>query len=464
MDQVGIFVLEKIFGGVERVRGLRAGGAGGDVEILIIPSKGDEGGEEEGEGGEDGGMKIILVHGLESGGWGGTSVGVGGRAEAEGGADDGFEGLGLIEEGDFDAEKENGNIAGGEGGETDGVFFGGDEGEATAGAGTGEGVFDLGSHEAVVIGKGALVDDFGSEANESLHETFGDGDAGNGADAKAAEVGEGEAFAGEKIFEVEGVMAARVNGGVAVVTADFVFDLGMIVAGAFGQEDEVGPAKGIGGFAEDAAGEDVLVAEGVLAVDEEEVEAVAEAEVLEAVVEEEGIGLVVANGVAGGFDAVGIDENGDAGEVTGEHKGFVAGLGGVEQDGLSIRDDARRGGSAAGEELIGQTGEEGFGDGFVATAENGDATTGFDKGAGKFFDDGGFTGAADGEVTHADDHDADGVAAEDGVLVEAGAKAHDAGVDGGEKKKKGLEKGGSATGGAIQDDIGRKLFERFESL
>ena len=38
-------------------------------------------------------------------------------------------------------------------------------------------------------------------------------------------------------------------------------------------------------FAKNAAGQDVLVSEGVLAVDEEEVEAVAEAEVLEAVIE-----------------------------------------------------------------------------------------------------------------------------------------------------------------------------------
>jgi len=55
-----------------------------------------------------------------------------------------------------------------------------------------------------------------------------------------------------------------------------------------------------------------LVAEGVLAVDEEEIEAVAEAEVLEAVIKEEGVGLVVADGMAGGFDTVGVDEDGNA--------------------------------------------------------------------------------------------------------------------------------------------------------
>ena len=118
----------------------------------------------------------------------------------------------------------------------------------------------------------------------------------------------------------------------SVVAADLFFDLGVFVAGAFGEEDEIGPAEGIGGFAKDAAGKDVLVAERVLSVDEEEVEAVAEAEVLEAVVEEEGVGLVVADGVASGFDAVGVDEDGDAWEVAGEHEGLVTGLSGIEEN------------------------------------------------------------------------------------------------------------------------------------
>ena len=135
---------------------------------------------------------------------------------------------------------------------------------------------------------------------------------------------------------MKGVMAAGVDGGVSVVAADLFFDLGVFVAGAFGEEDEIGPAEGIGGFAKDAAGKDVLVAERVLSVDEEEVEAVAEAEVLKAVVEKEGIGLVVSDGVAGGFDAVGVDEDGDAWEVAGEHEGLVAGLSGIEENRFSV--------------------------------------------------------------------------------------------------------------------------------
>jgi hypothetical protein len=67
-------------------------------------------------------------------------------------------------------------------------------------------------------------------------------------------------------------------------------------------------------------------------VDEEEIKAVAEAEVLEAVVEKESIGLVLTNGVASRFNAVGVDEDGDAWEVAGEHEGLVTGLSGIEEN------------------------------------------------------------------------------------------------------------------------------------
>ena len=277
-------------------------------------------------------------------------------------------------------------------------------------------------------------------------------------------MGERKTFSREKIFEMKGVMATGVDGGVAVMAAYLFFKFGVIFARAFGQKDEIGSAEGIGRFAQDSAGQDVLIAEGVLAVDEEEIEAVAEAEVLKAVVEEEGIGLVVADGVASGFDAIGIDEDGDAGEIAGEHEGFVARLGGIEQDRFSVGDNAGRGRGTAREKFIGQAGEERFGDRFIAAAEDGDATAGSEEGAGEFFHDGGFAGATDGEIAHADDHDADGVAAEDRILVEAGAKAHDAGVDGGKEEEEGFEEGGSPTGGTIEDDIGGKLFERFKSF
>jgi hypothetical protein len=248
------------------------------------------------------------------------------------------------------------------------------------------------------------------------------------------------------------------------VAADLFFQSGLILALALGEENEIGPFEGVGWFAEDAAGQHVAVAKGILAIHEEEVEAVAESEVLVAVIEEEGISAVVADGVAGGFDAVGVDENGDAGKVAGEHEGLVTRLGGVEQNGFSIGHDAGRGGDAAGKKAVGESGVKRFRNGFVTSAEDGDTATGLLERAGELFDDRGLAGAADGEVADADHEGTDRVTAEDGVVIKAGAEAHDAGVDRGEQKEEGLEEGGAASGRPVEDDVGGELLQRFQSL
>jgi hypothetical protein len=385
-------------------------------------------------------------------------------SDTDGCTDGVFEAGAVIEEIDLHAEEKDGDVAGGEGREADGVLFRGDEGETAAGAGAGEGIFHLSHAKAVVVGEGALIDDLGTEFHQSLEKAFRDGDAGDSADAKSAQIGKRFGFAGEQILKVERVMGAGKNLGVPIVAADLFFESGLVLALAFGEEDEVGALEGVGRFAQNAAGKDVAVAEGILSVDEEEVEAVTEAEVLVAVVEEEGVGAVVADGVPGGFDAVGVDEDGDAGEVAGEHEGLVAGLGRVEQHRFSVRNNAGRRRGAAGEKTVGEASEERLGDGFVAAAKDGDAAPGLLQGAGEFFDDGSFAGATDGEIADADDQGTNRVTAEDGVVIKAGAKAHDAGVDSGEEKKEGLEEGGAAASGAVEDDVGGELLEGFEGF
>ncbi len=245
-------------------------------------------------------------------------------------ADGVFEAGTVIEEVDFDAEKEDRNVSWGERREADRVFLGGDQGEAAAGPGAGEGVFHLGDSEAVVIGKGALVDDFGAEFDQTLQKTFRHGNPSDGADPKAAQVGKGLGFPSDHILKVERVVGAGKNLGVAVMAADLLLQFRLVLALAFGEENEIGPLEGIGRFAEHPAGKDVAVPEGILAVDQEEIETVAEAKVLVTVVEEKGIRAVVADGVAGGFDSVRIHKDGNAGKVAGEHEGFIAGLGRVE--------------------------------------------------------------------------------------------------------------------------------------
>jgi hypothetical protein len=168
--------------------------------------------------------------------------------------------------------------------------------------------------------------------------------------------------------------------------------------------------------------------------------------------------------MAGRFDAIGIDQNSDAREVAGEHEGFVAGLGRVEQDGFAVGNNAGWGGSAAGEKSVGESGEERFGNRLIAAAEDGDAATGLLQGAGEFFNDGGFTGSTDGEVANADDEGTDRVTADDGVVIKAGAEAHDAGVNRGEKQEERLKEGGAASGRAVENDVGGELLEGLEGF
>ena len=131
-------------------------------------------------------------------------------------------------------------------------------------------------------------------------------------------------------------MTAGVNGCMPVMATDGFFNLLVIFAVAFGQKNEIGPTQGIGGLSQDSPWKHMLVAERILTVDEEEIESVAEPEVLESIVQKKGIGLVMADGMAGRFDPVGIHQDGHAGKVACEHEGLVPGLGGIEKDRFSV--------------------------------------------------------------------------------------------------------------------------------
>ena len=81
---------------------------------------------------------------------------------AECGTDGLLEGYGWVEHGNLDSKEKDRNVAWWEWRKAYGIFFGGDEGEATTSSGPGQSIFDLRSVETVVIGKGSLVDDFSS--------------------------------------------------------------------------------------------------------------------------------------------------------------------------------------------------------------------------------------------------------------------------------------------------------------
>lgn len=151
----------------------------------------------------------------------------------------------------------------------------------------------------------------------------------------------------------------------------------------------------LNGLTEVATGEQMAVAEGVGFINEKQIETAFKTEVLEAVVEDEGIGAKFFDSVAAGLDAVLVNENYDSWEVFSKHKGLIASEFGVQKNILAVTYDFRR-----NDVCVGNPAEEApikrIRLAFIATAEDGDLSSACGQIAGKFLDDGGFSGASDG--------------------------------------------------------------------
>jgi len=289
-----------------------------------------------------------------------------------------------------------------EAGEFDPVFFGGEE----SGAG-GEGVDEV----ACFVGGPVVV--VGLDDGACDVERVGGGGVEEGGGVTDAERGDGvEGAEGVEwltlVADHEGgpLVSGGGDDGAFVALADAAgeaFDGGWGDGVDAGDHDDVGAGEAFDRFAEPAGGEE-LVDEGVAGgVDEDDVEVAVEFAVLEAVVEEDGVGGAAFDEATGGVGAEGVGFDGDAGEggfVFELFVGFFAGLGFVAPHG-----DA--GGAAELAEEVGEIG-----------------------------DHGGFAGAADGEVADADD------GCVDALDVAAAVEAFVAGADGG-----GVEGGEEVAGG-----------------
>ena len=102
-------------------------------------------------------------------------------------------------------------------------------------------------------------------------------------------------------------------------------------------------------LAQNSAREQAEIAEGVCLVDKQQLQLPAQGQVLEAVVEHEGVGAEFRYCVVPRAYAVFVYNYNYPGEVAGEHVGFVAREFGVEQNPLAVGDHFRLGGFAVGE-------------------------------------------------------------------------------------------------------------------
>jgi hypothetical protein len=110
---------------------------------------------------------------------------------------------------DFDSEKVDGQLEVGHGaGESDAVFFGGDNQIEVASDAALDEFAEFAVGESVVIGEAFGDFEGGAEVTEFVFEAGRLSDSGDGADVFALEELEGFAFVGVEVLEVKGLMGA----------------------------------------------------------------------------------------------------------------------------------------------------------------------------------------------------------------------------------------------------------------
>ena len=362
----------------------------------------------------------------------------------------------------FHAEKEHRNLRLVDVGKTDGVFFRGDECIERAPVAPFEEAEDFLFGETMVVGKGFGDFNHGPELAHALLETFGARDAAEGADVASAQVTEGKFYAGLKILPMARGVAAFDDGRSAVEGTQAREESLVRFRAGFG-DDNVGRAAEIGRrFAESAAGQEAFVAEGRLAVDQDDINPVTQALVLQSVVEEQDVTVEMAQSVESAFDPVLVNQHADAWEILGQHVRFVPGATRIEENLLAVGDDTRREEVTVLEELVAQPLHEGAGDAFVAAAENGDpapATLQFPR---QHFGHGCLACAADGEISHAYHGTAEFLWSQDAAAVEAKTDLHGPFIKPGKATEDKLQCIGAASFAALEYDIDGVAFEPFE--
>ena len=115
------------------------------------------------------------------------------------------------------------------------------------------------------------------------------------------------------------------------------------VAITFGDKNGVGAFEVLDGLAQGASGEELLVAEGELRVNENNIAPTAgKFPVLESVIQQQGVTAEFLDGVSAGLHSVFVHQYDNIFEIGGEHIGLVAGILRIEQQVFCIGNHAGR--------------------------------------------------------------------------------------------------------------------------
>src|SRR5579862_222050 len=149
------------------------------------------------------------------------------------------------------------------------------------------------------------------------------------------------AFTGEDILQIEWLMGTLDDLGLGVELANFVAELPGAEFAGFGDENVIGAFEIGDRLAQRATGEKIMVTEGIVAIDQANIEPAFEGEVLKAVVQKQCIATKLGYGVAAAFDTILVNKHHHVLKIGGEHVRLITGLSTVEQQGPPIRHNFR---------------------------------------------------------------------------------------------------------------------------
>ena len=267
---------------------------------------------------------------------------------------------------------------------------------------------------------------------------------------------------GEHFLQVFGAMRAFDDLGRAVVAPDAFDQCRVVGTLALGDENMGGSPQIAGRFAQGAARQEIFVAERCLPVDQHEVEPVLEMEVLQAVVEDERVRAELFDGVAPGFDPVFVHDHENPRQILREHVRLVACFPRAEQNVLAVADHARDGSAAAPGQPRVPAFEQRRAAAFVSTAEDGHPTTFLLQCARQAFYHRRLAGAADGQVTDADDHATQRVVAQKTLPVQPQPQLHHLVEHERKREQQPPQQRRALAITALQDHVDGKLLQAFD--
>ena len=303
---------------------------------------------------------------------------------------------------------------------------------------------------------------FGKEGIEGS----GIGNGGNGGHFPVFEFRKRQTFLPvEHLFQILGAVTALDDFRMVVLPLEKGFQVPQLRGTVgLGEEDIVRPLDVLDGLPQKPPGQDVVIGEGVRGVHKEDIDMGTQFQVLEPVVQDQGIRAEFVDGVKPGLHPVLVHHHRHVFQIGGQHEGLVSGVFGVEKQILPVGNHPGRDLVSPGGKFSGDLVEEGTVLAPVSPAEDGHFPPLPAERSGKNFHHGSFPRAAAGDVADTHHQTADGPVPEHTSVVHPDPHLDRPAVDPGGQEQKPLEGVSRKIMPRFVDDLQKKLFRFFSQF